>query len=194
MPTCLASLAQVAARVYVVDSGSTDGTAELAAARGAVVVRRPWLGHAAQLNWALEALDIATPWCMKLDADERLDEELRAHLLPILASAPPAVTAFVVKLGVIFGGRRIRFGGYRRTWLLRVWRTGEGRVEDLEMDEHLLVARGETRRLPVASSTRTGRVSPSGSTSTTVIRTPKRGYAPLVARALRRPGCAARRG
>ncbi len=55
--------------VLVVDSGSTDGTAEIARAAGARVLVHPYEGYAAQNNWAIP--HASNPWIFLIDADER---------------------------------------------------------------------------------------------------------------------------
>ena len=54
---CLASLAW-ADEVIVVDSGSTDGTADLARIAGARVIVPDWSGYAAQNLWTEQAYGI----------------------------------------------------------------------------------------------------------------------------------------
>src|SRR5437773_12501607 len=66
---CLASVA-FADEVVVVDSGSTDGTVELATRRGARVVRKEWLGFGAQKQFAVDAA--SHEWVLCVDADECL--------------------------------------------------------------------------------------------------------------------------
>ena len=74
---CLASVAW-ADDVLVVDSGSTDGTADLARARGARVIVRDWPGYAAQKNFA--AGEAAHDWILSVDADERVTPALAAEI------------------------------------------------------------------------------------------------------------------
>ena len=69
--------------VLVVDSGSTDGTADLARARGARVVVREWPGYGAQKNFA--AASASHEWILSVDADERVTPELAAEVRALLA-------------------------------------------------------------------------------------------------------------
>jgi glycosyltransferase involved in cell wall biosynthesis len=147
LSVCLESLDGLDAEVLVVDSGSTDRTREIALGFGARVVQHPFETQARQINWALNNVPSTAPWIIRLDADERLTPELREELKSIVAAAPEAVTAFLVKRRVYFWGRWIRHGGYYPTWLLRIWRTRKGRAEDMWMDEHVRVSDGEIRRL-----------------------------------------------
>jgi glycosyltransferase involved in cell wall biosynthesis len=56
--------------VVVVDSGSLDGTRELASSLGCIVVENAWPGFAGQRNFALEACGISAQWVLFVDADE----------------------------------------------------------------------------------------------------------------------------
>ena len=56
LPHALASVKGWVNRVFVVDSGSTDGTERIAAEYGAVFVQKAWEGYARQKNWALDHL------------------------------------------------------------------------------------------------------------------------------------------
>ena len=104
---CLASVA-FAEEVVVVDSGSTDGTVELATRRGARVVRKEWLGFGAQKQFAVEAA--SHDWVLCVDADECLSPELSESIVAELK----APRGFVYAMS-----RRNRFLGH---WL----RHGEG--------------------------------------------------------------------
>ena len=147
LPRLIESLARLSCRILVVDSGSTDGTAEIAQRFGAEVVSHPFESHAAQFNWALDHLTINTPWVMRMDADEYLLPALAEELAGTLPAAPATVGGWMVRRRVFFWGRWIRHGGYYPTWLLRVWRTGAGRIEERLMDEHAVLSKGEIRRL-----------------------------------------------
>lgn len=147
LPICLRSLSGLDCEIFVVDSGSADRTVAIAREFGARVVEHEFENQARQINWALEALPLRGEWTMRLDADERLTPELAAELSEVLSAAPPAVSAYEIKRRVYFWGRWIRYGGYYPTWLLRIWRNGQGRCEDLWMDEHIAIAEGEVRRL-----------------------------------------------
>jgi glycosyltransferase involved in cell wall biosynthesis len=147
LPICLDSLRGLDVDIFIVDSGSSDRTIAIAGEYGATVVRHKWENYARQLNWAIDNLPLRSSWIMRLDADERVMPELAAELKVALPSAPDNVVGFLVKRRVYFWGRWIRYGGYYPTWLLRLWRRGKGRCEDVWMDEHILIANGEVHRL-----------------------------------------------
>ncbi len=147
LPHAFRSLAPLEARIVVVDSWSADGTAEIARGMGCEVVEHAFSTQAEQLNWALDHVQIDTPWIMRIDADERLTTDLAEELLQVVGLAPEDVTGFEVKRRVYFWGRWIRHGGHYPTWLLRVWRRGTARSELRWMDEHMVSSKGTIEKL-----------------------------------------------
>lgn len=147
LPACLESLRGIASEVYVVDSGSTDRTVEIAEELGAKVLRHEFVNHAAQFNWALDHIETSASWVLRIDADERLSEDLRAELRRRLPLFGPEVAGLLVPCRVRFLGRSLRWGGTYPVWLLRVWRRGRGRFEETWMDEHVVLDGGKVGRL-----------------------------------------------
>jgi len=74
---CLDSV-PFAAEKLVIDSGSTDGTQEIAARHGARVVEHEWLGFGPQRNFA--STQSRHDWILALDADEALTPELAREM------------------------------------------------------------------------------------------------------------------
>jgi glycosyltransferase involved in cell wall biosynthesis len=138
------SVRGIARKVLVVDSYSTDDTVALAENAGARVVQHRFTSHAAQLQWALDHGGIDTGWTMRLDADELIEPDLAAAIERDLPALPADVTGIVLDRKHIFMGRWIRHGGRYPLRLLRIWRTGAGRVEPRWMDEHVVVGHGRT--------------------------------------------------
>ena len=66
--------AAFADEIIVVDSGSTDGTVDIARRKGVVLIEREWPGWIAQKNFA--AGQARNDWIFSLDADERPIAEL----------------------------------------------------------------------------------------------------------------------
>lgn len=92
----------------VVDSGSTDGTPDIAAERGARVVRQDWLGFGPQRNFATGLA--RNDWILVLDADEQLSPDLAQELEMRLPSIMESSLA-----GGIFR-RSTRFMGAPMRW------------------------------------------------------------------------------
>lgn len=157
--------------IIVVDSGSTDGTVEIARSYDAKVFVEEWKGFAAQKNSAIDKA--VGSWILSLDADEELDSQLQQSLLELLhsldrlsalskQSQPNA--ASIVKdadqdaiphadfAGLFiprkneFLGRWIKHGGYWPDPKLRLFRRGRGRFENRAVHEDVQVD-GITRRI-----------------------------------------------
>jgi glycosyltransferase involved in cell wall biosynthesis len=93
---CLAPVAELVDDIVVVDTGSTDGTAEIARGLGARVFSYAWVdSFAAARN---ESLRHATgDWVVWLDADDRVDEVNRVRLRVLLENLPNENVGFVMK-------------------------------------------------------------------------------------------------
>ena len=78
LPGCLESVRECD-DVVVLDSGSTDRTAELATTAGASFFTRPFDDFAQQRNHAQRSIPFRHRWVFHLDADERMTPELIAE-------------------------------------------------------------------------------------------------------------------
>ena len=113
---CLASVA-FAEEIVVVDSGSTDGTIELATRRGARVIPKEWLGFGAQKQFAVESA--RHDWVLCLDADEALSPELREASLAELKA--PRGFVYAMARRNRFLGRWLRHGEGYPDWSVRLF-------------------------------------------------------------------------
>lgn len=91
---CLENVCPFSKKVYVIDSPSTDRTAEICREFPNVeVVAHQYPGNQAdQFNWALDNCEIDTEWVLRIDADEYLLPELVQELYAKLPSLPHEVT------------------------------------------------------------------------------------------------------
>lgn len=140
----IASVRPFARAVLVVDSHSTDNTAAIAAAAGARVLQHRFVNYSEQFQWALDNGAIGTGWTMRLDADEIIEADLAREIRDRLPSLPDDVAGVNFDRKHIFMGRWVRHGGRYPLRLLRLWRTGLGRIENRWMDEHMIVWGGRT--------------------------------------------------
>lgn len=92
LPACLATLPGVD-DIHVLDSGSTDGTREIAAALGAKVSVNRFENFAQQRNHAHQRLPLRHAWVFHLDADERMTPALLAELRAFSSAQLAARTA-----------------------------------------------------------------------------------------------------
>lgn len=139
LPKCLASIARVGAKVIVLDSGSTDKTAEIARSHGCELISGTWRTFSDKINWLLDQLPAGTRWVMRVDADEVINHDLAEELEEKLDKTPEHVSAFEVNRHYYFLGRWMKYGGMSPSWSVRVWRHGKARMEVRELDEHMVV-------------------------------------------------------
>jgi glycosyltransferase involved in cell wall biosynthesis len=135
----IASVKAFARDILIVDSFSTDGTPEIAKAAGARVVQNKFVNYSKQFQWGLDHGGIETAWILRLDADEIIEPDLSAAIVDRLPGLPADVAGVNFNRKHIFLGRWVRHGGRYPLVLLRLWRTGQGRIEDRWMDEHMVV-------------------------------------------------------
>ena len=142
LPHALASVSGIAANLFVLDSGSTDGTIAVAEAAGAKVVHHEWCGYAEQRNWALDNVPFQSPWILILDADESLSPNLAEEIRQIVTQPPEAIaeSAFYLNRVLIFMGKPIRHCGYFPSWNIRLFKRGTARYEQRHVHEHMIVS------------------------------------------------------
>ena len=95
--------------VVVIDSVSTDRTAEIARSLGARVVDVPFNGFGDLRNRAVEACHF--DWIFSLDSDERCTAPVRDEILSLLAGSPPYEIYMVPRRSYMMG-RWIRGSGW----------------------------------------------------------------------------------
>jgi len=140
--------------IVVVDSGSTDGTAEIARDRGARVERREWPGYAVQKNHA--AALCRNDWIFSLDADERVSPGL-GEALKAWQATEPGARGYRVARASCYLGRWIRTTDWYPDWQLRLYdrRAGGWRVarvhESVEVDGRPGRLPGEILHYPYAN-------------------------------------------
>jgi glycosyltransferase involved in cell wall biosynthesis len=133
LPDCLRSVARLD-DVWVVDSGSSDGTQDIARAHGANVMEFRWNGkYPKKKQWTLDEVPFKYAWVLMLDADERVTPQLLSELSATIES-DPTQGAFDVELDYVFLGRTLRYGHrVRKRILLHRERTRFPDVADLDV-------------------------------------------------------------
>ena len=122
---CLESLKGIAAQIVVLDSGSTDGTREIALRHDAEWHEQEWAGMRDQKNAALG--HCKETWVLNFDADEELSEELREQIVAFVEKDPPdPVGGASFPRKSRFLGRWIMHGDWYPDRKLRLFRRESG--------------------------------------------------------------------
>ncbi|GFE59665.1 glycosyltransferase [Geobacter sp. AOG2] len=95
LPRCLASLKPIVDEIVVCDTGSSDGTREIAEAFGARVIDHVWTGDfSAARNCSLAAATGA--WTLVMDADETISPYDYDAFRELVGRQPNAMTAYTI--------------------------------------------------------------------------------------------------
>jgi len=111
--------------VVVLDSYSTDRTAQIAAEHGARVFRRRFDNFAAQRNYAIDNIPFRHDWVFHLDADERFTDELLEECRRVIAE--DRHSAFLVPSKMMLWGRWLRHAAAYPVYQMRLMKLGEVR-------------------------------------------------------------------
>jgi glycosyltransferase involved in cell wall biosynthesis len=130
--------------ILVVDSGSSDETAQIAATLGARVIVHRWEGFAAQKNFASNQAQ--HDWILSLDADEELDAEAQAAIARWKASQPSAV-AYRFARRAHYQGRWILHSGWYPDYKVRLFDRRQACFEGRYVHESVAV-RGPVGTMP----------------------------------------------
>jgi glycosyltransferase involved in cell wall biosynthesis len=122
LPRALASLAEIADEIVVVDSGSTDRTEEIARQNGAAFFFRAWTNYADQKNFAAECA--MNDWIFSMDADEELSSPLQTSLLE-WKKHTPVFSVYEMARRTWYLGAWIRHSGWYPDFQRRLYRRDE---------------------------------------------------------------------
>jgi glycosyltransferase involved in cell wall biosynthesis len=103
LPRTIASVRDLVDEVVVVDSGSTDGTVEVASRLGARVIYNAWPGFGQQKRFA--ETQCRNDWLLNLDADEAVSPRLAAEMRGLFASGEPPRAVYGMPILVVYPGR-----------------------------------------------------------------------------------------
>jgi glycosyltransferase involved in cell wall biosynthesis len=131
---CLRSLEGVADEMVVVDSGSTDSTADICREMGAHFHHNPWPGYGPQRTHATGLTVHGN--IIVLDADEALSDELRQSLLQWKENGAPG--AFRFNRLSNYCGHWVRHSGWYPDRKFRMFPKGKAHWTDDRVHERLL--------------------------------------------------------
>lgn len=124
LAACIGSAQHLADEVLVADSGSTDGSLEIALALGARVIEREYRTYGDFQNWAIP--QATHPWVLVVDSDERVTPALAAEIRAVL-DAEPEHAGYSIPRRNHFLGHPICFGPWMHDHCLRLFRRDDVR-------------------------------------------------------------------
>jgi glycosyltransferase involved in cell wall biosynthesis len=134
LPLCLKAISW-ADEIFVIDSGSADGSEKIAESFGAKVVQFKFNGiWPKKKNWALDNLPLSHEWVFMLDADEVLSENSKREIRKIAGDNACGFEGYFINRRFMFMNKWLKHA-YYPNWTLRFFKHRLGRYEKLtDMD------------------------------------------------------------
>ncbi|RZJ58462.1 MAG: glycosyltransferase family 2 protein [Hymenobacter sp.] len=135
LASCLEAIGpDLAKRIIIIDSGSTDKTTAIARSMGAEVVDFKWDGRfPKKRNWFLRNHTPTTKWVLFLDADEYLTVDFKAELRSTLQDQQANKVGYWLSYTIYFLGKQLK-GGYPLR-KLALFQVGAGEYERIDEDQ-----------------------------------------------------------
>ncbi|RZK42864.1 MAG: glycosyltransferase family 2 protein [Pedobacter sp.] len=140
----LSSIEKLDAKIFILDSGSTDKTLNIADQFNAEVKTNPFENHPKQWHFALNNFKVETPWTIGLDADQIVSPELFQMLADFKNEGFEDINGIYFNRKNYFQGTWIKHGGYFPFYLLKMFRTGLGYSDLNENMDHRFIVPGKT--------------------------------------------------
>jgi exosortase/archaeosortase family protein len=144
LPGLLASIKDLDAAVFLLDSGSTDATLSIAEQHGITVLTHAFENHPRQWDYALQNFDIKTSWVICLDSDHTVTPELKKRLQEFTDTDFKDINGIYFNRKNFFKGSWIKHGGYSPFYLLKMFRYGVGYSDLNENMDHRFIVPGKT--------------------------------------------------
>ena len=121
--------------VIVVDSYSTDKTAQISKERGAKVLQHEYINPASQKNWIIPQAKYE--WIFILDADERVSSSLKDEITKTLSNKNQK-DAFWIKRQNFFMNKKVRFSGWQGDKVIRLFKRDKCKYENKHVHEEII--------------------------------------------------------
>ncbi|MBL7138916.1 MAG: glycosyltransferase family 2 protein [Bacteroidales bacterium] len=141
---CLESVKELASEIVVVDSMSTDTTAEICRSFGCRVISREFDGYGTQKQFAVD--QATNDWILSLDADEVVTFELKEEIKELFSREVIEEGGFEICRSLVYLGRKLKHGGAGRDYHLRLFNRNAGGFTKVKVHEGIIIT-GKIRRL-----------------------------------------------
>jgi glycosyltransferase involved in cell wall biosynthesis len=129
LPNCLRSLDWTDEN-FVLDSGSTDDTCDIAKRMGASVFKNKFLGFGQQRNWAIDNIPLSSDWILFIDADEVSTPEFARAVLEGIQNSNKNTAGFYCCWKLMMYGRWLKFSDSFPRWQFRILNKGKARYRN----------------------------------------------------------------
>ncbi len=129
--------------IVVVDSGSTDATADICKKYGVKFLQKELIGFSEQKQFAID--NTSNEWVLNLDADEILSNNSIIEINKAI-SKKSNINGYYLKRKLVFLGRVFKHGPESKQYLLRLFKKGSAKYDGKMVNEGVIV-HGETAKL-----------------------------------------------
>lgn len=120
--------------IMIVDSFSTDSTLKIAEKYTDYIIQRKYINSASQKNWAIP--QATHSWIFLLDADERVPASLAREIKEVIRK-PTDYSAFWMNRKNHFMGKHLRFSGFQRDAVIRLFKKENCRYQELNVHSEI---------------------------------------------------------
>ena len=136
LPNCLSSI-DWCDDIVIIDSFSSDNTAQIAKKFGTRFIQHDFTGYADQRNFGLKEIDYKYPWILMIDADELVTTDLIKEIQSEIKNKKSNYSLYRLRIKYFFEGKWIRFSSGYPTWFGRLIRKGRVSVQG-SVNEHCM--------------------------------------------------------
>lgn len=129
LPKCLDSL-DWTDQNFVLDSGSTDDTCEIASCMGAIVYKNKFKGFGQQRCWAIDNIPVKSDWILFIDADEVCTPKFASAVLDAIRNSKDDTAGFYCCWKLMLYGKWLKFSDSFPRWQFRILKKGKARYRD----------------------------------------------------------------
>ena len=134
---CLDSVKDLAGEIVVVDSFSTDRTADICETHGCRFLTRDFKGYADQKQFAVD--QAINDWVLLLDADEAVSHELRLEISSLLKNDEPGFPGYMIPRSLFYMGRTLKYSGVGNESVVRLFDRRKGALTKVMVHEGIEV-------------------------------------------------------